>query len=144
MVAAVVDDENRLTGLHVTPLDKYGHRVDRKKIMLGAVKGSSVRLAPFDAAAEVLAVAEGIETALGYSALKGKPTWAALSAGGLQNWVCPFEPLRIFIAADADDSGVGMTAAKSLAERLHRLHDVVIDPAPDGFDWADVAAGVVP
>ncbi len=141
MVAAVVDDENRLTGLHVTPLDKEGCRADRNKIILGAVKGSSVRLTPFSTTAEVIAVAEGIETALGYAVLKGIPTWAALSAGGLQNWICPFEPSRVFIAADTDDSGAGMTAAKSLAERLRCLHDVVIDPAPNGFDWADVAAG---
>jgi putative DNA primase/helicase len=144
MVAAVVDIENRLTGLHVTPLDKYGRRAERKKIMLGKVKGCSVRLAPFDAAAGIIAVAEGIETALAYSALKGVPTWAALSAGGLQNWVSPLEPLCVVIAADTDDSGAGMNAAKALTERLCRLHDVVIDPAPNGRDWADVVAGVVP
>ena len=68
----------------------------------------------------VLAVAEGIETALAYAALTGTPTWAALSSAGMSRLEPP-DGLRWLVVA----AGI----------------DVRIDlPSRHRTDWADVLA----
>ena len=88
--------------------------VEPAKMSLGSIRGGSVRLAP---AGEALAVAEGIETALSVQEGAGLPTWAALSAGGIESLILPALPLasEIFICADHDP--VGLKAARKAAER---------------------------
>lgn len=137
MVALVRDATGRAEALHLTYLNPDGSGKafgDRSRLMFGAVAGCSVHLGqPSDG---VLAVGEGIETSGAYSTLKGVTTWAALSTSGLQNFVVPPKIKRLIIAADADKGG--FNAARLLAERACKVCDVVIDPAPDGQDWADV------
>lgn len=137
MVALVRDAAGRAQALHLTYLKPDGSGKafgDRSRLMFGAIAGCAVRLGqPSDG---VLAVGEGIETCGAYSTLKGVTAWAALSTSGLQNFVVPPKIKRLIIAADADKGG--MNAARLLAERACKVCDVVIDPAPDGQDWADV------
>lgn len=144
MVALVRDVKGQLAGLHCTYLSADGRKAfgpARSRLMFGRVGGGAVRLSPMGADG-LLGVAEGIETAAAFGALKGVPTWATLSTSGLQAFVLPPNVRRLLIAADCDDGGAGHAAARTLAERAHRFCDVEIHPAPAGQDWADVAEGL--
>jgi putative DNA primase/helicase len=114
MVAAVVRD-GRMVAVHRTFLRADGRGksdLDPNKMTLGACKGGAVPLA---AAGPILAVAEGIETALSFMLATAVPTWAALSAGGIRNLVLPEIVREVVIAADPDP--VGLMAARAAARR---------------------------
>jgi putative DNA primase/helicase len=139
MVARVRNADRAPIGLHVTFLNERGKKAfgDRSRLMYGRVASGAVLLATVRRDG-VLAVAEGIETALAFEQLHGVPTWAALSTSGLQTFRPPAIVRRLIIAADSDDGGAGMKAAQALAERVSRLCAAEIRPAPEGRDWADV------
>jgi hypothetical protein len=89
MVAAVQNDEGRITGIHRTFLARNGDAKaplgKQAKKMLGVCWGGATRLAPVD---DVLAIGEGIETSLSVlQALRQHgstvPVWAALSLGNI-------------------------------------------------------------
>ena len=121
-----------LRGLHATSLP------DRDRRTYGTVRGGAVRLAGM--AGGILAVAEGIETALAYAALTGTPTWAALSAAGLKHLELPDGLQWLAIAADFD--GPGLMGAEQLERRARDAGiEVRIDlPSRHRTDWADVLA----
>jgi phage/plasmid primase-like uncharacterized protein len=107
---------------------------------LGPCKGGAVRLAP---AGPILAIAEGIETALSYMQCTGTPTWAALSAGGIRNLILPDDVAEVVIAADPDP--VGMIAARVAARRwLDEGRLVAIARPPLGGDFNDLAHDLAP
>lgn len=137
MMALARDRMGQVTGLHLTSIGE-AHRRDAKgrrlRRMFGRVSGSAVRLAPV-AADGVLAVAEGIETALAFGELHAVACWAALSASGLAAFRPPPGIRRLIIAADGDPAGAN--AALTLAERLKDDCAVDVSPARDGFDWND-------
>jgi hypothetical protein len=144
MVAIVTGPGGKqAAGLHVTALkpdgsDKaLGHKSRR---MFGDMAGGCVQLAPFPEGAD-LAVAEGIETALSFRDLTGTPTWATLSTSILAKYVPPAGIKRLIIAADSDDDGAGMAAARELAERSARRCDALIMAAAPGQDWNDALKG---
>ena len=122
-----------LLGLHATRLP------DRERRTYGPVKGAAVRLAP--ARHGTLAVAEGIETALAYTALTGTPSWAALSAAGLRHAPLPHGLRELVVAADFD--GPGLVAAEQLERRAaaNRIAVRIALPPRYRTDWADVLAG---
>ena len=131
MLAAVVRDD-RLAGLHVTRLPA------KERTHHGTVRGGVIRLARAPRNG-VLALAEGVETALAYMALSGHPTWSALSSAGLAAVVLPAGVQRLVIAADFD--GSGLVAAESLEKRARDegVPEVHIDvPSRYRSDWADV------
>lgn len=136
LLALVTSPDGRPAGLHVTALkaDGSGKAGNNPRRMFGRTAGGAVRLA---SSGDVLAVAEGIETALAFALLSGFPSWAALSTAGLQGFAVPNGVRRLLIAADSDDQGAGMNAARSLAERAQRICSVEIRPAPQGQDWND-------
>jgi len=144
MVCLIQHASGAPCGLHVTALKSDGSgKADLRngsRRMLGDVAGGAVRLAPIGAD-QVLAVAEGVETALAFRQLSGTPTWAALSAGGVGAFNPPPGLKRLIVAADADDNGKCMTAARALAERARSRTEVVILPAPAGTDWCDQVKG---
>ena len=139
MVALVHGPDGRARGLHATYLTPDGRKAfgTRSRLMHGRTAEGAVRLAEIDRT-RTLAVGEGIETCLAFAALTGVPTWAALSTSGLSAFKPSSIVRRLIIAADSDDGGAGMAAAKALAERAARQCDVEIRPAPQGQDWADV------
>lgn len=109
-----------------------------KKIAQGLpIKGGAIRLTPVH---EVLGVAEGIETALAAAQLFGIPTWACVSAGGMESWIPPAECRAVRIFGDNDANFTGQKAAFALANRLSLAGlDVVVQfPETTGEDWADV------
>jgi DNA primase len=117
MVARVDDHDGKFVAVHRTWLLPDGSgKADlcEPKWSLGPVGGGAVRLAP---AGPVLAVAEGIETALTAIVTTGIPTWSALSAGGIGRLILPAEAIDVVIIADHDRSGVGESKARQAAER---------------------------
>lgn len=145
MVALATTPDGKAAGLHVTALlpdgsGKANLRAPRR--MFGDLAGAVVQLAPLPADG-VLAVAEGIETALSYRDLSGAPTWAALSTSGLRRFAPPAGVSTLIIAADRDDSGEGMAAARECAQRASRRCDVMINAAPGGQDWNDALKGQI-
>lgn len=144
MVAiATAEDGKSAAGVHVTALQPDGSgkaslRAPRR--MYGDLAGAVVQLAPLPADG-VLAIAEGLETALAFRDLTGTPCWAALSTSGLRHFTPPRGLVRLIIAADSDDSGEGVEAARVCAERASRICDAVVTPAPEGQDWNDALKG---
>ena len=142
LLARIRDATGQAVNIHVTYLDREGGKamVDPvRKIMPGEFPaGAAVRLFP---AAETMAIAEGIETALSFARRFGVSTWAALNAGRLKTWEPPPIAKTILIAGDNDANYIGQEAAYSLAVRLGKSRDVRVEiPATVGHDWNDEEA----
>ncbi len=162
MLALMVDADGKPVSVHRTYLGQDGRKaapewkgelLDSRKLMSptieGNTRGGAIRL--FEAGA-VLAVAEGIETALAYHLLTGLPTWAAVSAQGLEALAVPEKVETAVIACDLDaprktPKGLkcaGQEAAIELARRLKAegrayRFDLPPDLNPGGnTDWNDV------
>jgi putative DNA primase/helicase len=144
MVAIVQNPEGRMVALHRTYLTMDGHKApvpkakkQTKCIFPGAISGGAVRLFP---QAEVMGVAEGIETAIACCLLYGIATWAALSAEGLKSIVLPDSVKHVLIAVDNDpESRTGEKKSLELSKRLEaegRTYQRIMPEQP-GFDLAD-------
>ena len=137
MVAAVVDVQGHLVGIHRTYLGADGcskAAVKSSRMMLGNCGGGAVRLAPV---APEIAITEGIETGLSVQQATGIATWSALSAGCIKSLTIPTEVRRITIFADGDQ--VGIAAAEYAARRFHAEgRKVRITAAPAGRDFNDI------
>lgn len=118
MVAAVeVWPAHNVIAVHRTFLKPDGigkAEIEPDKKMLGRVAGGAVRLA---AAAEIMAVGEGLETCLAVQQASQIPTWAALSTSGLRTLIFPDLPLAREIVIAADNDAAGISAAHKAAER---------------------------
>lgn len=141
MVARVDDPSGELATLHRTYLTPAGHKADvptPKKMMPpavpGATNGGAIRLY---AAAETLAVTEGIETALAVRCATGLAVWATSSAGGMARLMVPPDVRLVVICGDHDPSGI--KAARELARRLlsEQRRVKILMPDRPGADWAD-------
>lgn len=141
MIAKVQAPDGSPQIIHRTYLNGNGGKADLPKprmLMPGKFgKGSAIRLAP---AADVLGVAEGIETALSASILFSVPVWAAVNAGMMMAWEPPETVKELIIFADNDATFAGQSAAYALAHRLSVRKDVRVDVAvpPKAGDWNDV------
>jgi len=105
-----------------------------------------VRLAPDDAIGRALGIAEGIENALtAMQIIAWGPVWAVgtqacLRKFPLLSWI---EALTIF--ADADDSGVGLDAARNCAKRWYAAgREARVQVPPEGQDWNSAARQLSP
>lgn len=138
MVAGVQGPDRMVHGVHRTFITPEGKKTSHtnSKFALGALSGGAVRLA---AAAETMAVGEGIETCLSFMEWKRIPTWAALSTSGLRSVVLPDICRKVHIAVDKDENDAGEIAAYAAAERFQKEgREVVFDFPPEGFkDWND-------
>lgn len=140
MIARISDQEDRLTAVELTYLERNGHiasglRLPRKTV--GHVPaGAAVRLA--QAAGEML-VGEGVVTTLSAMERFQLPGWALMAANNLAAWTPPAQVRRLLIAADRGAAGEG--AAARLRRRLLRigLEVRVRLPDPPFGDWNEVA-----
>ena len=122
MVGAVRDIEGNLVSLHRTFLSMDGKKAPidvPKKIMtvseFDSISGCAIR---FGTPKTVLALAEGIETALSVVKATGFACWSCISAGGLKSVQIPESVKTVLIFADKDASGTGEKAAMALKDRL--------------------------
>jgi putative DNA primase/helicase len=143
MVGAVRDVDGELLGVHRTYLMRdRGQWHRRERASLGLIGGRAVQLGH---AAEMLMVAEGIETCLAAMQASSMPGWAALSTSGLVALVLPAIVRTVIILADHDCSGAGERAARSAAQRWlgeGRRVRIAMPPKP-GTDFADVLFGPI-
>jgi putative DNA primase/helicase len=136
MVAPVVGSDGSLQSVHRTYLGSCPS--PRKKLMkpVDSVRGAAVRLFQ---PTNHLGVAEGIETAIAAHELFGTPTWALLSANGLETCTPPPGVRTLTIFGDNDANFAGHKAAYRLAHRLaDQLEIRVRIPPRPGTDWLDV------
>lgn len=108
------------------------------KMMLGTVSGGAVKLAPVMG---VLAVAEGIETALSFQQETGIPTWAVLSASNYQSLVLPELVRSIVIAADHDPAGLCAAYGAADLWTKRALTVRVVYPPAEKQDFNDLIKG---
>ena len=139
MLGPVTDRDGKFRTYHVTYLDKGAKaRVHApRKILPGAsIAGCGVALY---APAEVIGVAEGIETAIAAKMIHGMPVHAALNTSLLAKWDPPPIARVIHIFADRDENYAGEAAAYALAHRLAMKGLQVRVELPATFgDWNDV------
>lgn len=150
MVAAVQNVDGTIVNVHRTLITAEGLKAPVKVVKRlcrqpedSTISGAAIHFAEPD---KMLAVAEGIETALAVATGTGLPCWACVSANGLRAVRIPAGVEHVFIFADKDASGVGQTAAADLQRRLtdEGFHAVIVEVPYDipkgmkGIDWADV------
>jgi hypothetical protein len=129
-----VREGRRLTAVHRIFLDPATDR-HRMKLMLGrpgqgAWQGGGQ-------VSDVLALAEGFETARAFTILNGVPCWASLGARRLDQVLLPQSLTSLILAADNDPEGE--RAAQRATLRYDRPGLTIMRTAPQGMkDWAQV------
>lgn len=141
MLATFSNSEGQPNTLHVTYLSEDGRKRDlavSKKIMTPKERmgGGAIRL--FEPA-EVMGIAEGIETALAAAKLDQIPVWASANANMLEQWQPPAIAKCVHIYSDNDMNYAGQASAYKLANKLSLAGLQVIVATPNKFgDWNDV------
>lgn len=141
MIALVRDLEGKPINMHRTYLDDLGHKADipepRRVMDIAMPKGCAVRLADH---AEILGIAEGLETSVCCQQMFEMPVWAALNARNMSEWTPPEGVQKVVIFGDNDRSYTGQWASYNLAMKLTvKKIEVEVRIAPtDGMDWNDV------
>ncbi|MBV7542149.1 toprim domain-containing protein [Acidovorax sp. sic0104] len=156
MIAMVTGPDGQPVTIHRTYLTPDGRKANvpsPKKLMsypdVRTVTGGAIQLCPHG---RVLAVAEGIETALAAMEGTGIPTWPTVNAVMLENFVPPPSVEQLIVFADKDrpsrlaPNGPGQQAASRLVQRAWKMgiRATAIVPKgeiPEGeksLDWLDV------
>lgn len=140
MIAQIRGPNGEAMGVHRTYLRPDGSSkadVTPTKVMLGPSAGGTVHFGP---ARPVLALAEGIETALSFGLSSGATTWATLSTSGMKGVTLPPAPAAQFVIIAADNDAAGLASATTAATRLRAEGRVVeiMHPTESGKDFNDV------
>ena len=144
MIARLRGPDGKPMGIHRTYLRPDGSdKADLQggaKMMLGACGGGSVRFGPDR---RVIALAEGIETALSIGVASRLTVWATLSTSGLKGLILPPPPIAEVVVIAADHDPAGLAAAEETAARLEAEGRAVsiIAPQANGADFNDVLRG---
>ncbi|MEO1767962.1 DUF7146 domain-containing protein [Thiobacter aerophilum] len=156
IIAMVSGAQGNPVTIHRTYLTRDGQKapVESPKKLMGYPKdrkliGGAIRLVD---PGSVLAVAEGLETALAVMEGTGLPVWCAVNALLLENFVPPARVERVIVFADKDrpseqhPKGHGQEAAVRLVQRLWEMgikaSAIVpageIPPGQKSLDWLDI------
>lgn len=144
MVARLRGPKGEPLGLHRTFLRPDGsgkaNLPGGAKLMLGPCSGGAVRFGPDR---PVIALAEGIETALSVGVASRLTVWATLSTSGMKGVILPPPPVAEIIVIAADHDLAGLKAAEETAARLEAEGRAVsvIAPQARGADFNDVLQG---
>jgi len=143
IIAQIRGANGRALGIHRTYLRPDGSGkadVTPNKMMLGPSAGGAVRFGPDG---PVIALAEGIETALSVARASRLTVWATLSTSGLKGLILPPPPVAEVVIICADNDEAGLSAAEFKAGQLEAEGRVVsiIHPPKAGEDFNDVLRG---
>ncbi len=143
IIAQIRGADGRALGIHRTYLCPDGSGkadVNPNKMMLGPSAGGAVRFGPDG---PVIALAEGIETALSVARASRLTVWATLSTSGLKGLILPPPPVAEVVIICADNDEAGLSAAEDKAGQLEAEGRVVsiIHPPSAGDDFNDVLRG---
>ncbi len=142
MVSGVtIYPSNVVTAIHRTYLSTDGSSkadVVSNKMMLGSVKGGAVMFG--QRGGSILAVSEGIENALSLFLATGWPTWATLSASGMENIILPSidDAGTLYIIADHDNRGLLAAVNLGDKEEVAGRNVLTIVPEQNGYDFNDI------
>ena len=141
MIAKVIGWNDVAVNVHLTYLTRDGRKASispARKVMPGKLPdGCAIRLMP---AAEIMGVAEGIETALSASLMLDIPVWACVNGNLLAKWRPPENAHEIVVFGDNDANYTGQAKAYELANRLEvqfKRRTKVMIPKKTDTDWND-------
>jgi putative DNA primase/helicase len=128
LIAGVQAPDGRIIAMQQTRLTDTGTKAGpQARMTLGALGAGAVRLGPV---ADVLGIAEGVETALSAMQLTGMTVWAALGAQRLHAVELPSTVKAVHVFSDND--GAGQEAARRAADVHTKLGREVYLRAPPG------------
>jgi hypothetical protein len=136
LIAAVRNNQGRLTGLHRTWLALDGRAkapVSTPRRALGELLGNGVR---FGIADDIVVAGEGLETMLSLRQASSRlPVIAALSASHLAAIALPPTVRRLYLARDADPAGRSAVEALEARANAAGVEPILLEPEHD--DWND-------
>jgi putative DNA primase/helicase len=137
MVAAVQRPDGQVVAVQRTFLTANGAKaaVALPRLTTGALGGGAVR---FAAAAEIMGIAEGCETALSAMAMAHLPVWAALGSQRLHRVILPAHVREVHIFCDNDDPGHKGAERAADAHRQTGRHVVLRFPPAGVKDFNDL------
>jgi len=137
MLAPITKDTKLLT-YHATWLFSDGDKVRKILPSETGLQGGCCELYPVPA--DVLGVAEGVETAIAAKMLFQIPVWSLINTALMKSWKPPAKVKQVIIFGDNDHNYAGQAAAFNLANRLKLMGtDVTIKFPPEkGQDFNDV------
>ena len=136
MIAAMQIKAQALCGIHRTYLSGDGKAlVSPAKMMLGRMQGAAIRLC---AAAPILGLAEGIETALSVRLATGQAVWAAGSLSNMAAVELPpiVQTVVLYTDGDCDQGLINQTVEK--AARFYCGRRVQVAAPPRNMDFNDL------
>jgi putative DNA primase/helicase len=136
LVAGVQRPDGKIVAVQQLRLTNEGEKADvlYRRLTTGGLGAGAVRFGP---AAEVIGLAEGVETALSAMELSGVTVWASLGSARLQQVELPPEVEEVHVFVDNDEPG--RLAAKRAAD-VHTSFGrrVYLRSPPDECgDWND-------
>jgi hypothetical protein len=136
LVAGVQRPDGKIVAVQQLRLTNEGEKADilYPRLTTGALGSGAVRFGP---AAEVMGLAEGVETALSAIELSGVTVWASLGSARLHQVELPPEVKEVHIFVDNDEPG--RAAAKRTADvHIKAGRRVYLRSPPDECgDWND-------
>jgi len=148
MIGKLTDENGQTVTLNRTYLTQDGVKAPTEKNKKfcspkGEITGASIKM--YEPVNGLLAVAEGIETALAVRSATGYPVWATCTANNLSKLDIKGGVHTLVIFADKDVSGAGKKAANDLRIRMEKQGIKVaifyppsgIPEGEKGIDWLD-------
>lgn len=135
LIAAVQRSDDEIIAAQVKMITRDGRKaLGNRPDTIGSLGDGAVRLGP---AAEIMGIAEGVETALSAQAMKGISVWASLGSTRLHSVVLPDVVREVHVFADNDGPGAKAAArAVDVHTRAGRLVRVKCPP-PHLKDYND-------
>lgn len=140
MISAITRWPNKMPhAVHRTYLQQERKaNIEPNRMMLGQINGGAVRMGRFD---KILALAEGIETALSVQQLTDMPTWAVLSSSNYSGLILPDSVEEVHIFADHDKAGLSKAQDAALQWKKTDLKVSIKFPKHYCQDFNDLIAG---
>ncbi|MFC6522669.1 primase-helicase zinc-binding domain-containing protein [Undibacterium arcticum] len=123
MISMILAPDGSCQDIHRTYLTENGEKAPyddvKKTLATIGVKGGAIRLVK--PIGNVLAVAEGIETAYAVMLFKNLPCWATVNTSGMKNFIVPEGIKYLYIFADNDlPNRYGVRAGFDAAQKLKK------------------------